>query len=495
MHRDPILVIGAGAGGLAAAMLLAARGLPVILLEAAAKVGGKMSTLSVGGRSIDAGPTVLTMLPVFEQLFADCGHDLGSAVALTRADVLARHAWTEHERLDLFADRARSADAIGDFAGVAARRGYLAFCEHARGVYQTMDPIFMRAEKPSPAGMVKAAGLSGLKGLWSSAPFTTLWDQLGTYFPDPRLRQLFGRYATYCGSSPFLAPATLALIAHVEQDGVWQVRGGMAAFAAALGEAARTAGVDIRTSSEVREIIVRDNAASGVRLASGEEIPAQVVIAATDVGALATGHYGRAAGAAVANDAMQPRSLSAATWGFVARASGFPLAHHSVFFSRDCAREFGDLIDRRRWPEEPTVYVCAQDRTSDGHLDTPSERLFVIVNAPADAGRSLASSQEIRQCETAMIRTLERCGLRLEIEAREHAGPETFARRFPGTDGAIYGMASHGWTASFRRPGSRSRIPRLYLAGGSVHPGAGVPMATLSGRAAALAVIADLAST
>lgn len=491
---DEIVVIGAGMGGLAAAGLLAAKGYPVTVLEAAGDVGGKMRTFDVAGKRIDAGPTVLTMRPVFERLFAEIGTDLAGAVQLTRAEVLARHAWSTSEGLDLFADRDRSADAIGRFAGTTAARGYRAFCTHAESVYRTMDGLFMRADRPTPLGMVRAAGLGGLRGVLASAPFTTLWDRLGVYFPDERLRQLFGRYATYCGSSPFAAPATLALIAHVEAEGVWLVDGGMRALAAALRTAVTDAGATVRFNSEVCEILVERGRAAAVRLTSGEVIRCRAIVGNCDVGALAEGFFGMAARSAVAKDAMAPRSLSAATWGMAARVVGFPLAHHSVFFSKSSRQEFADLFEQGRPPCDPTVYICAQDRKNDGAMSNGAERLFIITNAPPDGGKTLSGDESRSRCRTAMMKTLERCGLRLEPEGEVFQGPSEFAALFPGTQGAIYGMASHGWAASFRRPGTRSRIRGLYMAGGSVHPGAGLPMAALSGRAAANNLMADLAS-
>lgn len=490
-----VIVIGGGIGGLAAAIGLASRGIRVRLLEKEPRVGGKMRQMTVAGKSIDAGPTVVTMRHVFEQIFAESGHDLSAEVSMRRADILARHAWSDTESLDLYADRNRSADAVGRFAGAAARRGFIEFTDHARRVFETMDPLFMRAERPTPIGIARGAGLSGLRGLIASAPFTSLWQLLGDYFPDPRLRQLFGRYATYCGSSPFEAPATLALIAHVELDGVWLVEGGLEALASAFRVVATKVGVTVSPSAEVDQIIITKGRATGVRLASGEVLACDAIVANCDVGALAGGRLGADAKRAVATDAMLPRSLSAATWGAVARVHGFPLSHHTVFFSRSSEREFDDLFSLRRMPADPTVYVCAQDRTNESAPSEPGERLFVIVNAPADAGASLSSAEEIKACRSAMMATLNRCGLRLEVEAEEHAGPALFARRYPGTNGALYGMASHGWTASFRRMGARTRIPGLYLAGGSVHPGAGLPMAALSGRLAAQCLMTDMAST
>jgi 1-hydroxycarotenoid 3,4-desaturase len=495
MSVPKVVIIGAGIGGLTAALILAARGVQVILLEQADAPGGKMRQVMVGGRPVEAGPTVLTLRATLERILVEAGLSLDRVIAMQRADVIARHAWSERERLDLYADVARSADAIGHLAGAAAARGFLEFSAHARRVHQTMEGLFMLADRPSPAGMVINSGLNGVKALWSSAPFTAMWDLLGRYFTDPRLRQLFGRYATYCGSSPFLAPATLALIADVEQQGVWIVEGGMSALARALANAAGSAGAHLRFGTAVARIVVSGGRATGVELATRERIEADAIVHNGDVGALCMGLLGAEARNAVAKDACEPRSLSALTWMQIARPSGFPLAHHSVFFSRSSETEFADLFERRRSPLDPTVYICAQDRSDGGTLDgTESERLLIIVNAPADGGASVAGEKDWLKCRENMTRTLLRSGLSLGSEASVEAGPAELSRLFPGTDGAIYGMASHGWTASFRRSGVRSKIPGLYLAGGSVHPGSGVPMAALSGRAAARAVISDLTS-
>ena len=219
MTSQRVIVVGAGIGGLVSALELAARGTEVLVLERAAQPGGKMRELQVGGAAIDAGPTVFTMRWVFEELFNAVGARLSDHLCLQPVSVLARHAWNADERLDLFADVSRSADAIGTFAGAAASRGYLDFCERARQIYGTLEQPFLRGSRPNPVSLASRVGLGGLPGLMRISPFATMWSELGRHFADPRLRQLFGRYATYCGSSPFLAPATLMLVAHVEQDG------------------------------------------------------------------------------------------------------------------------------------------------------------------------------------------------------------------------------------------------------------------------------------
>jgi 1-hydroxycarotenoid 3,4-desaturase len=499
MMRTPrVAVIGAGAGGLAAAIDLAGQGAAVTLLEQASAPGGKIRQIQVGGTAIDAGPTVLTMRWVFDALFDDAGAAFADHLTLRPTDLLARHAWSATERLDLFADTDRSADAIADLAGPAEAAGFRMFCDRARQVYRTLEGPFIRSPRPSALSLAAGSGLRGLTDMWGVSPFATLWKALGEHFHDPRLRQLFGRYATYSGSSPFLAPATLMLIAHVEQQGVWLVQGGMIRLAQALSDLAVRQGVSLRVDAPVTEIMVRDGRAAGVALASGERIQSDAVVCNADFAAIAGGVFGQKAMRAVPAARPERRSLSAVTWALSAETDGFPLDRHNVFFSRDYAAEFDDVLRRGRLPNEPTVYVCAQDRGEDNRPAIATrERLLVLVNAPAIGDRRAFTKAEIERCATQTFGLLERCGLtaRRRPEATAVTTPTDFNTMFPWTGGALYGQAVHGSMAAFRRPGSRSAIPGLYLAGGSVHPGPGVPMAVLSGRLAATSLMQDLVST
>ena len=512
MTAQRVIVVGTGIGGLVSALELAANGVEVLLLERAAAPGGKMRQVVVGGAAMDAGPTVFTMRWVFEELFEAVGTRLSDHVSLQPVSVLARHAWSASERLDLFADVARSADAIGRFAGAPAARGYLDFCARARRIYGALEAPFLRGSRPTPLSLAARAGWRGLPDLLRISPLATLWQQLGTHFSDPRLRQLFGRYATYCGSSPFMAPATLMLVAHVEQDGVWLVKGGMHRVAQALARLAEAHGAVMRCGAQVEQIVVRDGRACGVRLASGEELTAQAVVFNGDVAALSggllDGLQSHAVSRAVPRTAPARRSLSALTWNLHAPTSGFPLSRHTVFFSGDYRREFDDIFKRGRLPSAPTVYVCAQDRsdTDPGasadantdvniHAHDGPERLLLIVNAPARGDTHSFTHEELASCEAQTFRLMQNCGLQLQRDPQQSVltTPQDFERLFPATGGALYGQASHGWMASFSRPGARSRLPGLYLAGGSTHPGPGVPMAALSGRQAAASLLADAA--
>ncbi|MCZ8187418.1 MAG: phytoene desaturase family protein [Beijerinckiaceae bacterium] len=489
--RDRAVVIGAGIGGLSAALLLAARGFAVTVIEAAEGPGGKMRQLRVDGHALDAGPTVFTLKAVFEQLFAEAGLDFAARVPLRRLDVLARHGWPDGSRLDLHADRQASRDAIGAFAGAEAARLYAEFARKSEAICRSLEQSFMQAERPSPLGLVRQAGISAML---RTQPFSTLWKALGRFFPDPRLRQLFGRYATYCGSSPFRAPATLMLIAHVEQDGVWQIEGGMHSLARAMQAAIEELGGLFRFGSRVSAIETGHGRTSGVRLADGETIAADFVVSNADREALAGGLLGRDAARSVPPLAREGRSLSAITLSGRGRFEGFPLHHHTVLFSGDYPAEFAAL-DRGTVPEDPTLYLCALDRHGPAAPEG-EESFLMLINAPARGDEAGAGLPENETCHRLLSQALARHGLTLNpgAAATVLTRPQDFAALFPGTGGALYGMATHGAMASFQRPGSRSRLPGLYLTGGSVHPGPGVPMVALSGRLAAEALIRDRAS-
>lgn len=484
-------------GGLASAALLAARGCDVTVIDKEPNVGGKARQVAVEGVPIDAGPTVFTLRDVFDAIFDACGASLDSEVSVRRADTIARHAWNADGQLDLYADPARSEQAIGDFAGAAAAAGYRSFRAEAQRVYRILDSSFLRDSKMHwPLPLMWRIGLHRVGDLIAIRPYESLWKVLGEHFQDPRLRQLYGRYATYCGSSPFATPATLMLIAHVEALGVWLIDGGMSALANALRRLGERNGVRFRLGSAVTAIDVEGGRACAVRLASGERLAADAVVVNADPAALADGRFGEDARHALAPMKPHARSLSALVWLAHARTSGFPLVRHNVFFSPDYPREFDD-IGQGTPPIDPSVYVCAQDRDADSAAAPGGrERLQIIVNAPANGDSHTYSIEETERCTLAMRHSLARCGLEVEEAAPcRLLTPNDFSTFLPGTGGAIYGRASHGWAASFLRPGARTRIPGLYCGGGSTHPGAGVPMAALSGQRAAEAVLRDLAST
>ena len=490
---DHVVIIGAGIAGLTAALSLSADGRHVTLIDKDDRPGGKMTVASIDGREVDCGPTVLTLANVFAEL------DI-ALPGLTRADILARHFWSDGATLDLFAEESRSATAIEQMAGAADAAGYRAFARAGATIYDTLADTFMAASKPAtPLSLMWRGGLGKLAGFARLDPYRSLWAMVSQHFPDPRLRQLFGRYTTYCGSSPFAAPATLALIAEVERRGVWLVEGGMHRLADTLLTAATDRGTIARFGVGVEEILVDDGRTTGVRLADGSLVRAGTVLMTADAAALAAGRFGPRAARGRRRFAREDRSFSAFTVAMMADAGDAPLVRHNIAFADDSRAEFAALA-AGHIPDDPTVYLCAQDRGADADAGRPlgeREPMFIVVNAPADGDTHIYDESEIERCMTAISTRLTRSGIKLSIDRSRCSisTPSDFERRFPATGGALYGRASHGWMASFRRPGARTAVKGLYCAGGSVHPGAGVPMAALSAHAAVRCIQADHGST
>jgi 1-hydroxycarotenoid 3,4-desaturase len=499
MHEPKVVIIGAGMGGLSSALLLAHQGLDVTVVEAATGPGGKVHSREIGGVAIDSGPTVFTMRWVFDELLHSVGTCLEAEMQITPLQVLARHFWPDGSQLDLSADALQSEASIAAWAGGDEAQRFRDFCHTTRQLYATLEGPMIRAQRPSMGGFMGNLGFKGLGVLAQLGPMRSLWQQLGHQFTDPRLRQLFARYATYCGSSPWQSPATLMLIAQVEMDGVWSVEGGMVGLAQALARVARRHGAVFRYRSTCQRIEKRQGRVCGVRLQSGEFLPADRVIFNGDAAALRDGLLGDDVRHTVPQ-ATPPRSLSALTWSMhtpTDRAvDGVALDRHNVFFQSSYASEFEDIFEHQRLPQQPTVYVCAQDRPAQLAAGQ-AERIFCLVNAPARGDGHAITEEALEQCQTDTFQHLRQLGLHLQPTASNsvRTTPQDFHRRFPASGGALYGQATHGWTSIFSRPGSNTPLPGLFLAGGSVHPGPGVPMATLSGRRAAEALMASLAST
>jgi len=495
MNGQPerVVVIGAGMGGLAAAIRLAAAGCAVTLIEAQAAPGGKMRALPSPAGPIDAGPTVLTLRQVFDDLFALAGQRLDDQLTLIPQPVLARHWWPDGSRLDLTGDTKADASAIASFAGEGEARAFRRFDRLAQGLHAAFEGPVMQAPRPRLGAIIRAT--LARPALWPALlPGLSLAGLLRRQFRDPRLVQLFARYATYVGGRPTHAPSVLALIWRAEAAGVWAVEGGMHRLAFALADLARGLGVDLRFATPARRIVRQGGRVTGVQLQDGTTLPCAACVFAGDPAALVAGHLGEGLGAALPARATQPRSLSAWVWSFAARVEG-PLAadllHHNVLFPKDTALEFGP-IGKGAMPETPTLYICAEDRASGSPPDGP-ERFEIIVNAPAGHPDQ---PEDFARCHARTFQRLRQMGLRFSPEPGPEAltSPAMLATLFPGSEGAIYGRSPEGTFATFARPPARTALPGLYLAGGGAHPGAGVPMAALSGRHAAEAVMADLTS-
>lgn len=483
------VVIGAGMGGLAAAIRLAAGGCRVTLVETTDTPGGKARARATGAGPAAMGPTVLTLRSEVDALFALCGTTTEAEVTLTRLPRLARHWWPGSGPLDLFPDREANIEAISAFAGHREALGFARFHNATRALYQAFEQPVMRAARPDLRAIARVA--ISRPNLWPALlPGMTLDRWLGSFFLDPRLRQLFGRYATYVGGRPAHTPAVLSLVWQAEAQGVWAVTEGIQALAAALARVAERMGVRFHYATMARRITRQSGRVSLVETDQGHH-PADIVVFNGDPRALTDGHLGEAA-----QSALRPPgkpSLSAWVWSFAARTEGpraVDLLQHNLFFTADPQAEFGP-IGRGQMPQSPTLYLNAQDRELGP--TPPTERFQIILNAPPGA---TDHPDEDRSCHDRTFPALAQMGLTFSPPPGPEAltRPRDLAHRFPASLGAIYGASPEGALAAFKRPVARTSLPGLYLAGGGVHPGAGVPMALLSGRQAALQALQDLTS-
>lgn len=488
--RD-VLVVGAGIGGLAAGLALAARGLPVRVLEAGSVPGGKAGIVEVDGVWIETGPSVLTLPEIFAGLFARAGLRLEDVVGLRRLDPGFRYHYTDgcvletaHDPEDTLA-RTRSA------LGPAAEAELAAFLRYSRRIWESAAPHFVTGPAPTWAAMI-GLGLRHPRALFAVDPLHAMAAGIDRHVREPHLRMLLRRYATYNGSDPRRAPATLNCIAHVELSlGGYGVQGGIRALVTALVDAIEARGGVVECGQAVERILVRDGRAVGVALAGGGTRSGCAVVVNADVGWLRDGVVAPEA----AGRLPAPASPSMSGWTATLRAARLAdRLPHEVLFPPDYDAEFADIFDHDRPPAEPTVYLCAQERCHGTSGWADAEPVFVMANAPAEPADGPRAPQVWARLEAAVEQRIRAAGRWADGDALVwRRTPTELAAAFPGSRGAIYGAASNDRFAAFRRPPNRVRgCPGLYLASGSAHPGGGLPMVALSGLAAADCLSGDL---
>lgn len=476
-----VVVIGAGVGGLAAAARLAAQGHRVQVHERATTHGGKLGVFTREGFTFDTGPSLLTLPHVLREVFRDTG---GPAdLELVPVDPACSYRFADGVRLDLPFDTAAVPWALDAALGAGAGRAWQALHARSARLWDLVDEPVLRR----PLGLLDLVRMSSrLRDLRLVAPWQTLAGLGRATLPDPRLRAWFGRYATYSGSDPRRTPSALSVTSYVEQRyGSWYVRGGLRRIADALLGRCVELGVEVHLGSEVTRIRHSRRGVTGVRLDDGREVPADVVVCNADATALHERLLSRRAAARARRSLRRaPRSLA----GFVlllaldGRPTGQqPGPAHRIWFPADQDAEFDAIFGSRPVPvADPTIYVHAAD---DPALrpDDRSEGWFVLVNAPPHnptGGVDWDAAGVRERYADHVLAVLAERGedVRDRIRWREIRTPADLERDTAAPGGAIYGTASHGARAALRRPANRSRIPGLYLVGGSAHPGGGLPL-------------------
>ena len=483
-----VAVVGGGLGGLAAAIRLAHRGYRVTVFEKNDRLGGKMDVRRLGGYTFDTGPTLLTMPSILEDLFSSVGARMGDYVETLPLHPLCRYFFSDGSSLDAFSDLTRFREEVKAIsADDASRIGD--FFEHARSIYDAAAGPFLFSGFSSLRGGALLRSIRHLPVLRKIDAFRTLSDAVSSYFGDPRIQQLFNRFATYNGSSPYMAPATLAIIPHVEFTmGGWYVRGGMCRLAEATERLAEAVGVNIRTGKSVKRILQRKGEAAGVELEDGHRVETDAVVCNAD----ALYAYRTLFEPGTLRGARRYERLGVSLAGFVlllGTRRAYPrLAHHNIFFSANYREEFRSLFEHNLPASDPTVYVSISSKADPHHAPEGGSNLFVLVNVPP-LSPAFDWKQERGRYRKRILETLAKRGMELpeqEIDTEEVFTPADFQIRYNAHRGAIYGTSSNSRLAAFLRPANRSReLRNLFFVGGSAHPGGGIPLVLLSGKIAA----------
>ncbi len=481
-----VIIIGAGLGGLSAAIRLAKTGFSVTVLEKNETIGGKVNIIEANGYKFDTGASLLTMRHVLEDLFDFAGKNIEDYLEIVPLEPICRYFWSDGAIFNASTNLQKTISEIEKLEPNDVEN-FQRFLADARRKYEIAEKTFLAHSLNDLPRLLRP---KYLKDLLAISSLKTLDAHVKNYFQSAKLRQLFNRFATYNGSSPYETPATFALVPYVEFGlGAWYAKGGMYEIPRALAKLARESGVKIATNRAVERVEIENGKAVGVRLKSGEILKSDFVISNAD--AIET--YRNLI------DARERKSfpdkkldkIEPSCSGFVlllgVKKKFERLAHHNIFFSDDYKAEFDRLFKEKRPAENPTIYVCAASRTDESQAPERSENLFVLVNAPFTSAAT-NWQMEAKNYRDSVIEKLENFGLddlEKQIEFERIITPEDFEKTYNANRGSIYGVSSNGIFSAFLRPPNGARdIENLYFAGGATHPGGGIPLVLLSGKMA-----------
>ncbi|MGA0173609.1 MAG: phytoene desaturase family protein [Phycisphaerales bacterium] len=498
------VVSGGGLAGLAAAGELNTRGAEVVLVERNRHLGGKMNVLEQDGYRFDMGPTILTIPSVVRGIIARSGRKPEDYVDLVRLDPQWRCLFEDGTVIDLREDVDTMRQAMNrQFPGTGAGDGWARFIEYSRRMYRLSEKVFFYKDLGGIGDLVRTPPTRepGLLGdVMAMRIHSTMAATLHKHLREPHLAQLSEHFLQYVGSSPFLAPAILSLIAAAQVDeGCWYSMGGTREIAGSLARILGEESVEVRTGVGVRRILVEGAKATGVELEDGTVIDADLIVSNCDVQRTYRDLRGEEA------DLAEQRRIASK---YEPACSGVVLylgldrqydhlSHHNFLFSSDSRSEFDDIYRRGVPAADPTLYLCVPSRTDPDQAPAGCESLYVLVHTPytRPGQRWDGPGGLLEQYRPVILEKLRRNGmpdLDRHIRVERSLTPAGIDRMYNAEGGAIYGLASHGRLHGGFKPRNRSRVYRnLYLAGGSVNPGPGTPMVMMSGVTAAWAASED----
>ncbi|MCD7930570.1 MAG: phytoene desaturase [Tannerellaceae bacterium] len=472
-------VIGAGIGGMAVALRLVMRGHDVTVLEKNDRPGGKLSEIRWDGFRFDTGPSLFTLPQQMEELFNLAGKELADYLPYRLLPVNCRYFYPDGAEFSFYHDKEQLVKEIQQTLDQPPA-AVLKRLKEAKEVYALGAPVFLFRPFGKLSDFRTPAYRKIGRQFYKLDFFRTMHQANRKDFTDPRMVQLFDRYATYNGSDPYRAPATLNMIAHLENNlGAYFPEKGMYSIVEALYQVGITKGVEFRMNTTVEEVFVKDKRVTGLRTSSGDQ-KYDLYVSEMDAGMLANRYMKHHPLRKRLNRAEKSTSAMIFYWGM---KRAFPVLElHNIFFSSDYQAEFVSLFRKKEIPEEPTVYLFISSRVVKEDAPEGCENWFVMVNAPADAGQDWDALR--KKTRKKIIRILNE-RLRIDIESwiavEEVADPLTIEENTGSEKGALYGVASNSMFSAFlRHPNQLSGIENLYFTGGSVHPGGGIPLCLAS---------------
>lgn len=466
---QPIVIIGAGLGGLATAARLAHRGEKVILLEKTDQVGGRCRSVQVGDCTFDAGPTLMMMLDPFRKLFSDLGTRLEDHLDISLCDPSYRVFYADGSQFEGTIDRTEMVRRITELAGPEEAARYPKLIDDLASLYKDAIPNFVEKNFYSPLDFfgVKQLGLVAKHKM-----IANLAGRIEKYVTDPRLRMLFSFQTMYLGLSPYDAPWVYAVLTYMEYgEGIWFPQGGMAEITRAVGRLAESKGAEIRLNTPVKLIVGKT-----VILESGETIEAKAVVSNADL------PYTEKTLQELPPKDSRRYSCSAVMFYMDYEGSLPDLLHHNVFFGSDFKGNLDNLFHAPlRVPDEPAFYACISARTDDSMAPEGRENLYVLVPSPnLDYNTTPADLEKIRAHvfrRLSAVSSFDPANIKtsLDYTAQDWATDLNLDR------GAAFGLSHDFWQSAFFRPGNKSRQqPGVYYVGASTMPGNGLPMVLIS---------------
>ena len=501
-NNERIAVIGGGLGGLAAACTLAARGHDVTVLERADWLGGKAAVLNRDGFRFDMGPTIVTLPSVLRKIFQEANRRLEDYLEMVELDPQWRCMFDDGASLDLVPNLEEMQTHLDEFTqnNPRVRKGYGEFMRISKRLHEVSDRFFFWKSVGSIRDTFDASttfSLDVLSDVLSLRMGRTVAGMVRKCVPESRVAQMIDHFTQYVGSSPDASPAVLCGIAHMQtSEGIWYPIGGTRAIPEALIRLGTELGVQYRTNADVEECLVENGRVTGVRLADGETVRASTVVSNSDT----VKTHQELIGGEAERRFMARRKYEPACSGVVLylglKRRYDQLLHHNFIFSRDPHEEFQYIYRKGEPAPDPTCYVCAPAVSEPEVAPEGCEALYVLVHTPYirshhDWKRMLPEYRQTileKLKNTAGMEDIEE-----QIACESHLTPEDIARRYNAPYGAIYGLASHGRFMGGFKPANRSPdVDGLYFAGGSAHPGPGMPMVMMSGWIAGDTVDQDL---